>query len=920
MTKNRDEFEELCESIVEIVTMLQEKISRHGINATSSLQLFCEELEHLLQEIQQKLGEIQPKQKKGLRRHLKEFVTSTSIGDELARYKTRLKRLRNNFMLSSMAQLNINANASVPQSPPPPVTTRCPPPSRIFRGRKDILEKMHDYFSQDVGIRHVCLLHGLGGSGKTQICLKFLAETNKSRFTDVFFLDASTINTIKSGLKNIALTRSIGSEHEDASCWLSSREDEWLVIFDNADDPTINLFNYFPQSSCGNILITSRNPRLHVHAPDAHHQISDMEDQDAVELLLASAAEPYTTETEILATEIVKALHCFALAVVQAGAFIAQTGKLRKYLTLYEQNHAQLLSRLAAQSHDKYAWSVYTTWDLSFNSLGPEQIKEPREFLQNFLTQIGAWDELRFTDITTEIQAYSLINQDPNTSLLSIHPLVHDWSRNTILDADSTQVCTAAILAMSAIYNDQVFMIKLLPHINSVLHNDPLLAHKFPYPYQRVYYDSGDLYKAQELCTAFLEDRKHTLGNEHPDTLLVMQQLTATYWELGKFTDAEELCAYVHKKMEQILGPEHPSTLDAMANLAGTYLKLRKFTDAEKLYISVLDKRQEMLGTEHPDTLAAIANLAHIYRNLGKLTDAEELHVYVLEKRQRILGPEHPETLDSMGNLAHIYRELGKFTDAEELEVSVLEKTKQILGPEHPRTLVTMGNLALLYRDLGKYSDAEELQVPVLEKRKHILGPDHPNTLDAMLSLALIYGDLGKSAEAEQLQLTVVEKMEHMLGIDDPETLLAMEHLAGTYRELGKCVEAEHLNVSVLEKRKQILGLEHHDTLDAMGNLASTYWKLEKFEDAEELEVSVLEKRKKILGPDHPITLEAMANLAATYGMQEKFSEAEELQVSALEKRKRILGPEHPDTLDAMENLALTYRNLGKFMQAEQLG
>jgi hypothetical protein len=55
----------------------------------------------LLQEIQQKLGEIQPKQKKGLRRHLKEFVTSTSIGDELARYKTRLKRLRNNFMVSA---------------------------------------------------------------------------------------------------------------------------------------------------------------------------------------------------------------------------------------------------------------------------------------------------------------------------------------------------------------------------------------------------------------------------------------------------------------------------------------------------------------------------------------------------------------------------------------------------------------------------------------------------------------------------------------------------------------------------------------------------------------------------------------------------------------------------------------------------
>jgi hypothetical protein len=133
------------------------------------------------------------------------------------------------------------------------------------------------------------------------------------RFTDVFFLDASTIDTIKRGLKNIAVTQGIGSEDEDASRWLASRQDEWLVIFDNADDPSINLFHYFPQTSTGNILITSRNPKLHVHAPDAHYHISDMEEEDAVKLLLASAVEARTPETEVLATKIVKV---FALKIL----------------------------------------------------------------------------------------------------------------------------------------------------------------------------------------------------------------------------------------------------------------------------------------------------------------------------------------------------------------------------------------------------------------------------------------------------------------------------------------------------------------------------------------------------------------------------------------------------------------------------
>jgi hypothetical protein len=42
---------------------------------------------------------------------------------------------------------------------------------------------MHQYFTKDIGQRHVCLLHGLGGSGKTQIALKFLAETDNARCT-----------------------------------------------------------------------------------------------------------------------------------------------------------------------------------------------------------------------------------------------------------------------------------------------------------------------------------------------------------------------------------------------------------------------------------------------------------------------------------------------------------------------------------------------------------------------------------------------------------------------------------------------------------------------------------------------------------------------------------------------------------------
>ncbi|KAJ7282246.1 hypothetical protein C8J57DRAFT_43987 [Mycena rebaudengoi] len=1006
MTKNREDFTELCASIVEIITLLQEEISRHGADAASRLTQFCEQLNSLFQEIEQGIGKFQNPDKKSFRIRFKEFARSTSIADDLKRYKTRVHELRLNFITSSVAQLNIHGPGSATQPSPPRSTTVCPLPSRIFHGRRDILDKMHEYFAQNIGNRHVCLLHGLGGSGKTQVALKFLAESQSNRFTDVFFLDASTADTIQAGLKNIALTHSLGSDHEDASLWLASCTTEWLLILDNADDPKLNLFNFFPQSSRGNILITSRNPQLRLHAPGAHHRISDLEEEAAVQLLLVSSAEPVTSETEMLATEIVKVLNCFPLAVIQAGAYISKTGSLRRYIALYEQNQGRLLSEVPVQSQDKYAWSVYTTWDISFKclskvaarflqlcsflhhegisegifsnaaiysqeilgALGPtqQQMEEPQEFLSHFLTAAGTWDTLSFADMVAEVKEYSLINQDPTTGLFSIHPLVHSWSRNTVLNMDPTRECTAALLAMSVSWGDQLFTMRLLPHINTVLWAGHKPATQFLYPYQWVYHVSGNFRQAQELGEDVLEMAKCTLGVEHPQTLDVMTQLANTYRGLGRLTDAEALQLVVLEKRKQYLGPKHPRTVNAMVNLANTYRRmgrlqdaeelqllvlekmkvtlgtdldtlaamaylaamahlaatyrdLGRFTDTEELEVVVLDKMRQTLGPDHPNTLHAMGNLAATYRGLGKLTEAEALEEVVLENRMKTLGPEHRHTLLTMGNLAATYISLGKLTDAEALEVAVLEKMTVTLGTEHPNTLIAMGNLAETYRALGKLTDAEALEVVVLEKSKRTLGPEHPDNVIDMQNLATTYWHLGKLRDAEELEVVVLEKRRQTLGAKHPATLTAMKNLAVTYRDLGKLADAEELELAVLDKRRQILGADHPDTLTAMGNLASTYRALRNFTDAQELDVVVLKKRRQALGPDHCHTLKAMAGLAKTYRGLGRLTDAEELEEVVLKKRRQTLGPENLHTLNAMAGLAKTYRGIGRLTDAEEL-
>ena len=67
-----------------------------------------------------------------------------------------------------------------------PKLKSCPPPTPVFTGRQEILAQMQTYFSSNSGKRHVFVLYGLGGSGKSQIAFEFVKicqiDTKPSRY------------------------------------------------------------------------------------------------------------------------------------------------------------------------------------------------------------------------------------------------------------------------------------------------------------------------------------------------------------------------------------------------------------------------------------------------------------------------------------------------------------------------------------------------------------------------------------------------------------------------------------------------------------------------------------------------------------------------------------------------------------------
>ncbi|KAJ7448384.1 hypothetical protein FB451DRAFT_1533061 [Mycena latifolia] len=866
--KNRDSMKELCADTVDIITVLRDQISLHGDTTAYKFKAHCEELEGSLQDVVKFINQ-RYTVPRGFGSRLKEFVSSSSNWEEIRRLQDRIREVQKILTVVSPAL----SGSEIPQS-----VNNCPSPTRIFQGRQIILDKVHEYFSQHLRKQDIFVLHGLGGAGKTQIALKFI-EDSASQFTDIFLIDASTIGTINTGLQDIATRKGVGNSSQGALQWLESKEAEWLLFFDNADDPKIDLNHYFPHCSHGNILITSRNPGLSVYA-GSHCVVAGMEETDAVDLLLRSSAQHITDHNRETATRIVKVLCHLPLAIIQAGAFISKSGDLWGYLELYELNRVQLLSERPTQSHDNYSWTVYTTWQISFDKLSEqakslfklcsflhyqgisedifknatkytlepcspsqEELAMPLQLLSQFLGPSGVWDPICFLNTTNELQAYSLFNFDSEKRAFSIHPLVHDWANSTFNKEYHHNMIAIAGMSLAGLSEQDMELASLwmLPHIDFLMKGNSTVIPDFRHEYGKVYLFAGRAHKAEELQVMVLEKRQSILSEDHPDTLEAMYWLARIHLHTGKVQQSLALRLTILNKWKELLGESDPKTLEALGNLAAVYCNLGKFKEAEEIQIGLCQQLRNILGDDHPDSLVNMGNLSGTYRRMGKLREAQELGLFVLEKQRNILGEMHPDTLDMMRNLAVTYQRAGRLQEAEVLQTLAFNKEKNVLGASHPETLIKMANLAFAYKKLGKLHEAEHLEVLVLEKQRKVLGDNHPNTLNTMGNLGATYNKLGRLQEAMELEVVVLERRRHILGDNHLSTVCTMSNLGSTFNKLERWQEAEILLVEALSKQTNVLSDTHPLTVDTMQSLAVTYTKLGKLKEAEDLN-TVLEK------------------------------------------------------------------------------
>ncbi|KIM26170.1 hypothetical protein M408DRAFT_197123 [Serendipita vermifera MAFF 305830] len=896
--------------------------------------------------------------------HTQAYLDSVEVSEKLDGGAESL-RLRDG--ISSLDQLKVAGGRLV-------VAPQAPPVTETFVMRKEPWEFVKRTLLRNGDMEPVnrprkLIVTGIGGCGKSQLLLKFMKD-HKSEFSCQVFIDGSSKDRIRAN--TMQYVRSLGTEHsqksfEDCLVFLSSPSADGvrLLLYDNVDDPDLDLAPLLPWGDSCAITVTSRNALLGELYPEGHLRLDIMAQEEAVELLLLAynPTEAPADQNRTEVTAIAEALGYLPIALQQACAYMRQTKiTARKYLQRLSTSKKNLLSQSIKHQLDSRSISTYAAFETSFSSLpvGSQKVLrllsyfhwggfplelveigaeyefweyEQSEFeigdelsagstiLEDVFYLDGKWDASNLDTMTSSLQSYSLISVIPtiDTPLLQMHPLAHEWVRVTIPEVERGGYQSAAVLllALGAREDRTAATLYLASHVThmSALWKDLELYDAVAF--RSILEENGAYYGAvelQEMIVGRLRERPDLNDDQLPGSFWVLADI---YHSLGRLEEAEKLQKEVVEFNRENLGEKHPNTINASSNLALTYRDLGRLNEAMALQEEVLRLSKEVCGGRDPDTISASNNLASTYRDLGRLSEAKTLFEEVLELRKEILGQQSPDTIDASNNLAATYRDLGSLKEAGALFEEVLKFRRQIFGERHPVTISASSNLANAYRELGRLNDAEALQIKVLKLSKEILGERHHDTISASNSLGVTYRNLGRLKEAEALQREVLKLSEKLPGERHSNIINASCNLALTLSDLGKMNEAEALLSEMLKLSKDNLGERHPHTINTSHHLAIVYRETGRLTEAKGILEKVLKDARELHGERHLNTLLASSDLAAVLRLQGKLIEAEDLTDNSLKIRLEIVEAEHFRTLFDSYRLAAIYHDQKRFNEAE---
>lgn len=422
-----------------------------------------------------------------------------------------------------------------------------------FFGRDDVLAQMDAILLPKTSIPtrlskgpESFVISGLGGVGKTQCALEF-ATSRKDKYDAVLWVHADTGPKLDESFSQLSVALGLEKPAKAGDRvvsrnlvmeWLSdpvkhtqttagevnpaTERANWLLIFDNADDPSL-IADCLPTSGTGSVVLTSRDPLARKYLSSNGINLEPLEPDSAAALLRKLSEVKDTADRVEASVKVAKRMGGLPLAISLAAATILrQELTFEEFLALYEvEPKATDIRPISLKPENQYRHTLSTVWLHStlekpagcllrlLSVLDPDNIdeniitqKKPRELPDDY-----PMDKPTFIKARTSLLKSSLVKRNKSTSQLSIHRLTQDFTRVNMTFIELQDYFVAAI---------------------------QLCMHYWPKPVNDVSYSCSNWPKSEAVVPHFLRLRE--LWQKQPSlagNIEVKQQIADLSWRVA---------------------------------------------------------------------------------------------------------------------------------------------------------------------------------------------------------------------------------------------------------------------------------------------------------------------------------------------------------------------------------------------------
>lgn len=747
-------------------------------------------------------------------------------------------------------------------------------------------------------------------------------------------------------------------EIDEVKLILANIKESWLLILDNADDPNFDYSTYFPSGDRGSIIISSRNAQCtSSYSTIGFIHVDELSMEDSTTLLFKAAnTHPDKWSSNAPAAQSIASLLNFhALALIQAGAYIAKRGwKFEQYPTEYDRQRKRLLEYWQPQAQSRYR-SVYATFEASASAMMASKditsmdalqllrilamlhysvfpqvafeyawakfrtivadktyseavdgtsewhINQLPEFLREcFEGEVEQWNDCRYAEAVSLLASFSLISR--SDSGIFMHPLVHAWANDRLTPKEQIQSWTmtgSVMILLDALmplraYGPvlKTYRRQLLPQVQCFLANRGVLERT----------DSG---------ADIEEHRKHIIP--------ILFQSARFLRHMGEPYDVSEPTKIVEEIFALVKADRYEPSR-ALMPVHDFFASILYDSDRQRECISLLERckpyRSIATPKEITEQLRAVRLIAAAHLGVGRTERCIRLLENAL-KNQNDRAEYAKEINDIQASLSYAYSNMQQYKKALLLHETVVTNAARIFGERSKFYLGRRRLLGALYCCDGQFERSISVLEATANEQATILGDDHEDYLRTLMELGRTYRLSKQTNKAMGVQERVVQQWKIKVGETNRSRLDAEEELAFVYFQSSDLERGSQLVEHVLEKRPVFNPEDPEpENLRSAWNLSSIYNKCGRYDDAFSVSQPTVQLLRASLSEGDPHLLGAEYELAYCLYRSGRYDESLPIWEHIVEMRRKNCPTSELIRLNCENNLGSCYYFAARYNKA----